>query len=85
MSSLIYPALLLMLSCCVIGVLVGYVIPKFSEFYKGFAGQLPLITVILVAVAKFVRANGIWIVPASSQRFLSDVFISALRNARMRP
>jgi type IV pilus assembly protein PilC len=62
-SSLIYPALLLMLSCCVVGVLVGYVIPKFSEFYKGFAGQLPLLTVILVAIAKFVRANGVWLVP----------------------
>jgi type IV pilus assembly protein PilC len=43
---------------------VGYVIPKFSDFYQGFAGQLPLITEILVAVALFIRSNFIWILPA---------------------
>src|SRR5438093_7711240 len=35
-SSLIYPLLLLALSCGVIGILVGYVIPKFADFYKGY-------------------------------------------------
>jgi type IV pilus assembly protein PilC len=63
-SSMIYPLLLLCLSLSVIGILVGYVIPKFSDFYQGFAGQLPLITEILVAVALFIRSNFIWILPA---------------------
>ena len=62
-SSLIYPLLLLGLSLSVIGILVGYVIPKFSDFYTGFAGQLPLITQILVTVSLFVRNNFIWILP----------------------
>jgi type IV pilus assembly protein PilC len=62
-SSIIYPTLLLLLSLCVIGVLVGYVIPKFSDFYKGFANELPLITKILVSVALFLRGNFYWIVP----------------------
>lgn len=62
-SSLIYPLLLLCLSLSVIGILVGYVIPKFSEFYTGFAGQLPLITQILVTVSLFVRNNFIWMLP----------------------
>lgn len=64
-SSLIYPLLLLGLSLSVIGILVGYVIPKFSDFYTGFAGQLPLITQILVTVSLFVRNNFIWILPMS--------------------
>src|SRR5262249_11351976 len=55
-SSMIYPLLLMMLSCAVVGVLVGYVIPKFSEFYSGFGGKLPLVTLVLIAVAHFVRA-----------------------------
>ncbi len=63
-SSIIYPTLLLALSCAVIGVLVGYVIPKFSDFYKGFAGELPLITSLLVSSALFLRTNFVWMMPA---------------------
>jgi type IV pilus assembly protein PilC len=62
-SSIIYPTLLLILSFAVIGVLVGYVIPKFSDFYKGFANQLPLITSMLVTFALFIRQNVFWMVP----------------------
>jgi type IV pilus assembly protein PilC len=64
MSSIIYPCLLLALSFGVVGVLVGYVIPKFSEFYKGFGGQLPWFTRALVALALFIQANYFWIIPA---------------------
>jgi type IV pilus assembly protein PilC len=52
---MIYPSLLLLLSFAVVGVLIGYVIPKFTEFYTGFAGQLPLVTQILITVAAFIR------------------------------
>jgi len=64
LSSIIYPCLLLALSSAVVGILVGYVIPKFSDFYKGFGGQLPWFTRLLVAVALFVRSNYYWIIPA---------------------
>jgi type IV pilus assembly protein PilC len=60
-SSMIYPALLLLLSFAVVGVLIGYVIPKFTEFYSGFAGNLPLVTQILIAVSSFFRANFFWV------------------------
>jgi type IV pilus assembly protein PilC len=60
-SSMIYPSLLLLLSFAVVGVLIGYVIPKFTEFYTGFSGQLPLVTQILIAVAAFFRKNFILI------------------------
>ncbi|MCI0416862.1 type II secretion system F family protein [bacterium] len=63
-SSIIYPAILLLLSIAVIGVLVGYVIPKFSDFYKGLSSQLPWITALLVSIALFVRTNAIWMLPA---------------------
>ena len=62
-SSIIYPTLLLALSFGVIGVLVGYVIPKFSDFYKGFADELPIVTRMLVAVALFLKSNFIWMIP----------------------
>lgn len=56
-SSMIYPLLLMGLSCGVIGILITYVIPKFSEFYTGFQGQLPLVTTILVKTALFVKIH----------------------------
>lgn len=62
-SSMIYPAMLLCLSFGVVAVLVVYVIPKFSEFYTGFAGDLPMITKILVFIASFVRGNIYWVLP----------------------
>lgn len=63
-SSMVYPFLLLCLSFGVIGVLVGYVIPKFSEFYAGFGGNLPLVTKILVASGDFVHKYWYIIFPA---------------------
>lgn len=59
-SSMIYPLLLLGLAFAVILVLITYVIPKFSEFYTGFAGKLPLITQILIATSTFIKAHLIW-------------------------
>ncbi len=56
-SSMIYPALLLLLSFAVVGVLIGYVIPKFTEFYTGFAGQLPIVTQVLITISAFFRKN----------------------------
>jgi type IV pilus assembly protein PilC len=61
-SSLIYPSLLLLLSCGVIALLIGYVIPKFSEFYSGLAKDLPLITTIILSIALFVRANALLVI-----------------------
>jgi type IV pilus assembly protein PilC len=62
-SSIIYPVLLLGLSFAVIGVLVGYVIPKFSDFYKGFANELPMVTSMLVSSAMFLKSNFFWMIP----------------------
>jgi len=61
-TSLVYPLLLLGLSIGVIGILVGYVIPKFSEFYQGVVKSLPFITQLLVSAAEFFRANVLWII-----------------------
>lgn len=54
-SSMVYPFLLLCLSFGVIGILIGYVIPKFSEFYGGFGSTLPLITRVLIAAGNFLK------------------------------
>jgi len=50
-GALIYPAFLLMVSIGVIGILVGFVVPKFEDFYKDMGSDLPLITRILIGVS----------------------------------
>jgi len=52
-SALIYPIILLTLAVGLIGVLIFFIIPKFSVFLDEFGADLPLITEILVAVATF--------------------------------
>jgi type IV pilus assembly protein PilC len=53
LSALLYPAILLALSCVVVAVIILKVVPQFGAFYEGFGRDLPLSTRILVAVSNF--------------------------------
>jgi len=52
-SALVYPAILLGLSCVVVGIIVLRVVPEFGLFYRQFGHELPLVTRIIVAVSEF--------------------------------
>lgn len=56
-GALIYPAVLLFASACLIALMVFYIIPKFNEFLKDFGADLPLITEVLVGTALFCQAH----------------------------
>ncbi len=56
-SALIYPTMLLLFSFALLGVLLNFVLPNFSEFYKDFDAQLPLFTVLLINGSTFIRAH----------------------------
>ncbi|MCU1459276.1 MAG: Type fimbrial assembly protein PilC [Actinomycetia bacterium] len=43
-SALMYPVILLIMTVIVVIVLVGFVLPKFKNFFKGFGAKLPLTT-----------------------------------------
>ncbi|HEX9689473.1 MAG TPA: type II secretion system F family protein [Thermoanaerobaculia bacterium] len=62
-STLVYPAILILLSTVLIALLMTVVIPKFQDFFADFHADLPLLTVIVVAVAGFLRDNIIWLLP----------------------
>jgi len=65
-SALTYPILLLIFSFGLLGVLINFVLPNFSEFYKDFEARLPLITTWLMAFSVFVRGHWpVWIVLAA--------------------
>lgn len=53
--SLLYPAVLVSLSMCLIVFLVTYVVPNFAELYKSMQAQLPAPTQILIAVGTTAR------------------------------
>jgi type IV pilus assembly protein PilC len=54
-STLVYPAILILLSAGLITILMTYVIPRFTEFFADFNADLPLLTVVVLAVATFLR------------------------------
>jgi type IV pilus assembly protein PilC len=55
-SALVYPAILLGLSCVVVGIIVLRVVPEFGAFYNQFDRELPLSTRIIVSFSNFAVA-----------------------------
>ena len=52
-SALVYPAILLVLSYIVVGIIVLRVVPEFGAFYNQFGRELPLSTRIIVSFSEF--------------------------------
>jgi type IV pilus assembly protein PilC len=64
-SALIYPAVLVVLSIGVVGLIVFQVVPEFADFYSQFGrgAELPLSTRLVVAFSTSVVAHG-WMIAA---------------------
>ena len=76
-GALLYPAALFTVSLCVIGILVGFVLPRFADFYASYDAVLPLPTRILMGVATFAQNNR-----ASFITLLAVVAVVGLATAR---
>src|SRR5678815_3352831 len=63
LTSLIYPAFLVVLCIVMVTVILAYVIPQFAELYKGLGSTLPRPTRILIYISTTLKANLIFIVP----------------------
>jgi type IV pilus assembly protein PilC len=55
-SALVYPIILLVLSCVVVAIIVLRVVPEFGTFYHQFGAELPTSTRLIVAVSNFAGA-----------------------------
>ena len=55
-SALVYPAILVVLSLCVVTIIVVKVVPEFGNFYNQFGKELPWSTRAIVAVSAFVTS-----------------------------
>ena len=62
-NSLIYPGFLVVLSILMVGVILGYVIPRFGELYEGLNTVLPFPTRILIAIAEAIQSSLVLTVP----------------------
>jgi len=60
-SALIYPAILVFVALTSIFILLGYVVPQFTELFEGVGQVLPLPTRITIAVGEFLQHYG-WVV-----------------------
>ena len=61
-TALIYPAILFVLMMALIGILIVWVVPQFTEFYKDFGADLPLLTRALIGLSTFVTQKAIFMV-----------------------
>src|SRR6059036_2918260 len=63
-SALIYPAILFVLMIGLVGILITWVVPKFTDFYKDFGADLPLLTRMLIGLSTTVTHNGLYLLAA---------------------
>lgn len=59
-SALIYPAILVFVAVVSIFILLGYVVPQFTELFEGVGQVLPLPTRITIATGEFLQQYG-WV------------------------
>jgi len=76
-SALVYPAILLVLSCIVVAIIVLRVVPEFGAFYQQFGRDLPLSTRIIVSISEFATAYFLLMVVAIAG--LVAAFVAWLR------
>jgi len=60
LSALIYPAILIFVAVVSIFILLGYVVPQFTELFEGVGQVLPLPTRITIATGEFLQSFG-WV------------------------
>jgi type IV pilus assembly protein PilC len=57
LSALVYPAILITLALVIVGIIILYAVPAFSDFYNSFGADLPLVTRFIVGLSATVRSQ----------------------------
>ncbi|MCK4810256.1 MAG: type II secretion system F family protein [Candidatus Omnitrophica bacterium] len=74
-NSLIYPAILVVVSFAAVGVFFKIIMPRFSVIFDDFERKLPLITQVLLDLSNFVNKNFVWIVLIMGALITSFVYL----------
>ena len=59
-SAMMYPAIVLSISFCIITGIIIFVVPKFEALYTGSGGELPALTQTFVNLSHWIRGN-LWV------------------------
>jgi type IV pilus assembly protein PilC len=81
-SALTYPGVIMVMSVVVVGILVGFVLPRFETFFEDLDAKLPLPTRILLNVSGFI--SDYWYLFVGAFLVLLIGIILALRTDRGR-
>lgn len=63
-SALVYPTLLIVFSFILLTILINFILPRFSGFYKDFQSEMPALTTGLIAFAMAARRHAVIILLA---------------------
>ncbi|HMB72391.1 MAG TPA: type II secretion system F family protein [Gammaproteobacteria bacterium] len=69
-SALIYPALLIVVAVISLMILLGYVVPQFTEMFDSAGQTLPLSTRVTIAIGEFLKSYGWMLVLAGAAGLL---------------
>src|SRR4029434_10657184 len=59
-GALAYPMVLLIASLVMVVVLFAYVVPRMSDLFKGFGGNLPFVTQVVLTLSGWLTGNIFW-------------------------
>jgi type IV pilus assembly protein PilC len=71
-SAMIYPVAVISIACIVVAVILWKVIPVFAALFKGLGAELPLPTVIVIALSNFI-ADFWWLIAIVSVAFVTFI------------
>ena len=63
-SALMYPIIASIVTVVVVGVLVGFVLPAFSDLYGSLGAELPAMTRMMIDLSTMLRSNALYIMIA---------------------
>jgi len=62
-GALAYPMFLLIASLGMVVFLISYVVPRMSDLFKGFGGDLPFVTQVVLTLSGWLTGNIFWLAP----------------------
>jgi len=83
-SSMIYPSLLALVGLGSVTLMLGYVIPKFSEVFKESGLPIPAPTQILLTISELTQQYGLWALGAVIAAFIGFRYWVSTREGRLR-
>jgi len=83
-TAALYPAIVTCVAIVIVIFLVSYVVPQVATVFEGTKRSLPLLTVAMLAISRFVRGYGWWMLAALVMAALGGRWMLTLPHLRLR-